>query len=134
MLTLAFSIESPQRSIREESILLVKNLSYSINLSLTTTLLNGGCVPQISRSFHFWLLDKTAPMAGKSGQPSHEPPSIEGKKDTHRTDIIYIVETRESRGGQPRNYACTQNSAATNTKDPHACGQQRLLTAQAYQC
>lgn len=73
-------------------------------------------------------------MAGESGQPSQEPPSIEGKKDTRHTDIIYIVETRESRGGQPRNYACTQNSAATNMKDPHAYGQQRPLTAQVYQC
>ena len=39
------------------------------------------------------LLDETAPMAGKSWQPTHEP-HTEGKKGTHYTDIIYTVETR----------------------------------------
>jgi len=43
------------------------------------------------------ILDETAPMPGKSLQPSHKP-HTEGKKGTHHTVIIYTVETREGRG------------------------------------
>ena len=66
-----------------------------INIQFVTGSLNGGWVPQTSRSFHSSkpeLLDETAPMAGKSWQPSHEP-HTEGKKGTHHTDIICTVET-----------------------------------------
>ena len=53
------------------------------------------------------LLGEIAPIAGKSLQPSHEPPRRREKRGTRQTDIVYIVEKRRrvGGGGQPRNYA-----------------------------
>ena len=79
---------------------------------------------QTSSSFHLIgseLLDKTAPMAGKSWQPSH------GKGTCHN-DIIYTVETREGRGeNNPETMLDGTNSATMNTKDAGACGQQKAV-------
>jgi len=52
-------------------------------------------------------------------------PQAEGKKGTRHNDIIYIMETREDCGEQPRNYAQRQNNATTKTRDSCTRGQQK---------
>ena len=69
------------------------------------------------------LLDKTA---GKSWQPSHEPPR---RRDNGHPSYWHSIyggnKGRKWLKQQPRYYARTQNSATTNTKDSRARGQQR---------
>ena len=65
------------------------------------------------------------PGLANPGNPAMSP-HAEGKKGTSHTDITYTVETREGRGEEPRNYPRRENGAATNTRDPPACGQQKM--------
>jgi len=59
---------------------------------------------------------------------------IEGKKGTHHTDMIYTVETGGA-GGQPKNYAQTQNIAKKQTQGIHVhVDNRRPLITQAYHC
>ena len=61
---------------------------------LTTASQSGGWVPETSRSFHYW---QPAPMAGKSRQPSNEPPRGRRKAGTHHT-LIKQWKEREGQG------------------------------------
>ena len=62
-------------------------------------------LPLLAASSEMRLL----PWLANPGNLAMSPPRRreEGKKGTHRTDIIYTVETREGREEQPRNYPQT---------------------------
>ena len=75
------------------------------------------------------LLNETAPMAGKPWQPSLE---LMPKGRRVVFALIWYIQWKQGREGQPRNYARRQNSASTNTRD--SLDNRRPLIAEAYQC
>ena len=74
-------------------------------------------------------------MAGKSLQPSHEPPRRREDWRTHHTAIlVYTVKTGEGVGGgeTTRNYIQTQNGSTTNMGDTSTCGQQKTADCSGF--
>ena len=110
-------------SIQKRSSEIFHFLEFYINLcprcdlliALTTASLNVGWVPRCPGAFSIssQLLHETAPRLPNPGNPAMTP-LLEGKKGTHHTDMIYTVEM--GGGGQPKNYAQTQNIAKNKHK------------------
>ena len=82
------------------------------------------------------LLDETAPMAGKSWQPSHEPPRR--REEGHPSHWYSIYSGKKGRvggGGNNPETMLKRRMALQQTQGIHAhVDDRRLLTAHAYQC
>ena len=74
-------------------------------------------MPEASRSFHYWQPASSTPMAGKSWQPSHEPPCSKGTGTRH---TLKTVEKREGKGWEENclgdelpDYGTQENASCT---------------------
>ena len=89
---------------------------------------------QTFRSFHYWQQAPRSdcshgwqiPWLANPGKPAMSP-HAEGRKGTHRTNIIYIVPKREGWGGGDNPETMLKNRVvlSSNMRDPHVCGQQK---------
>ena len=73
---------------------------------LTTASLSGGWVPGVSKGFHFWQPAprlNSAPMAGTTLQPSHEPPRTRDKKQAPVTLKNQWKNKKGEGGGRAKN-------------------------------
>ena len=76
---------------------------HCLHLTLITASLNGGWVPRVYRSFHFWQPVprlKNAFMADTMVQPSHDPPTHKETKGTCHSENISGERRIGRRGGK----------------------------------
>ena len=91
----------------------------SLTYMLTTASQNGGWLPETSRSFHCWQPAprsmETAPVAGKSRQPSHESPRRRRKKQAPVT-LMKQWKEREGQGRETASKESQRSGENANTR------------------